>query len=177
MFAQLNHLMTVCFVSGFYVWTRSDLCKLPMCMYNLLEVASFHLQVNDLMERHSDLIGNFQCQSTIYASFFRLLCSTESFNVYMDVFNKYVPNTCIPDMSIVLDTLQAMELNDAIHYLPQLWSGRHANRWQYPAMCFGDMLSRTHRSARMASFTCSHIDVRSIQTILMHILTFVDLFS
>ncbi|XP_022706489.1 protein PTCD3 homolog, mitochondrial-like isoform X1 [Varroa jacobsoni] len=79
-------------------------------------------KVNELLEKNPDLLGSSARHSKYYYHFFKLLAETEDIDGYMLVYNKYVPNTYIPETSIYIETLQAIDLNDAFRYLPQVWS-------------------------------------------------------
>lgn len=38
------------------------------------------------------------------------------------MYNKYIPNIYTPEPSVVCEIIEAIDLNDAIHYIPQLWT-------------------------------------------------------
>ncbi len=40
----------------------------------------------------------------------------------MTIYNKYVPHVYIPEPSVMSDILQVIDLYDAYHYVPQIWS-------------------------------------------------------
>lgn len=83
--------------------------------------------MNELLEKNPDLLGSSARHSKYYYHFFKLLAETEDIDGYMLVYNKYVPNTYIPETSIYIETLQAIDLNDAFRYLPQVWSGGYTS--------------------------------------------------
>lgn len=40
----------------------------------------------------------------------------------MEIYTKYVPNVYTPDLSLLVEIIQAISLNEAYHYIPQIWS-------------------------------------------------------
>ncbi|CAN7988894.1 unnamed protein product, partial [Ixodes hexagonus] len=68
------------------------------------------------------LIGDSFKESIYYQHFFKLLCSTENIDTFFDIYNKYVPNIYTPEPSVICEIIEAVDLNGAVEYLPQLWS-------------------------------------------------------
>ena len=54
--------------------------------------------------------------------FFKLLCNYENIDVFMEIYTKYVPSVCTPDLSLLVEIIQTIGLNEAYHYIPQIWS-------------------------------------------------------
>ncbi|OQR78481.1 protein PTCD3 -like protein [Tropilaelaps mercedesae] len=79
-------------------------------------------KVNEILEKNPDLIGNSYNHSHYYQHFFELLANAELIDVYMDVYHKYVPNIYSPELRVFVETLRAIDLNDAFRHLPQVWS-------------------------------------------------------
>ncbi|XP_064473194.1 small ribosomal subunit protein mS39-like [Ornithodoros turicata] len=68
------------------------------------------------------MIGDAFKESIYYQHFFKLLCSTESIHTFFELYDKYVPNIYTPEPSVVCEIIEAIDLNDALEYIPQLWS-------------------------------------------------------
>lgn len=107
-----------------------------------MDVARNHLNNRQLAQRidnllhlgnNYDLIGDSYKESVYYRHYFAVMCSTaESFDEFMDLYNKYVPNIYVPEPGIMSEILKSLEVNGAFQYLPQLWSNMiifdHINR-------------------------------------------------
>ncbi|KAK8756840.1 hypothetical protein V5799_000452, partial [Amblyomma americanum] len=96
---------------------------MDVCHNHLLD-KDLAYKVHELLNYGSnyDLIGDSFKESIYYQHFFKLLCATENIDVFFDMYNKYVPNIYTPEPSVVCDIIEAIDLNDAIHYVPQLWT-------------------------------------------------------
>nr|XP_037281139.1 protein PTCD3 homolog, mitochondrial-like [Rhipicephalus microplus] len=96
---------------------------MDVCHNHLLD-KDLAYKVHELLNygTNYNMIGDSFKESIYYQNFFKLLCSTENIDVFFDMYNKYVPNIYTPEPSVVCDILEAVDLNDAIHYVPQLWT-------------------------------------------------------
>ncbi|KAJ8881542.1 hypothetical protein PR048_018024 [Dryococelus australis] len=72
------------------------------------------------------------CNGDNLRNFFALLCSMEPLEVFMEFYNKMVPNIYVPEPGIMEDIIKAVDMNGAAEHLPRLWSDMvifdHTNR-------------------------------------------------
>lgn len=96
-----------------------------------MDVAANHLQDKDVANRVNDLvhvgenynlIGDSFKEAIYYRHFFNVLCRTEPLDVFMETYNRYVPNIYIPEPSIMENILKQIEMEGAIGQLPLIWS-------------------------------------------------------
>ncbi|XP_063221190.1 small ribosomal subunit protein mS39 [Bacillus rossius redtenbacheri] len=96
-----------------------------------MEMCRRHLQDKDLAwqvdallhtANNYDLIGDSYKESVYYRHFFALLCSMEPLDVFMDFYNKMVPNIYVPEPGIMEEVIKAVDMNGAMEHLPRLWS-------------------------------------------------------
>ncbi|CAL8089878.1 unnamed protein product [Orchesella dallaii] len=96
-----------------------------------MDVARNHLQnleladsINELLftSNNYDLIGDSFKESIYYRHYVALKCNLEPFDVFMQYYDKIVPNIYTPEPGIMEEILKSMELSSAIEYLPKLWS-------------------------------------------------------
>lgn len=113
----------------FFFVTAMDIC------HHHLHDKELAKQVDNLLHLHNnyDLIGDSFKESIYYRHFITLLSQTEPLDEFMEnVYQKLVPNIYVPEPSVMLDILKCVEANDAIEYVPRLWSDilifDHANR-------------------------------------------------
>nr|CAD7201210.1 unnamed protein product [Timema douglasi] len=102
----------------FFFVTAMDLCR------NHLHDKDLAWSVDALLHtgNNYDLIGDSYKESIYYRNLFALLCSTEPFEVFMEFYNKMVPNIYIPEPGIMEEVLRAVDLNGAMDQFPRLWS-------------------------------------------------------
>lgn len=96
---------------------------MDVCHNHLLD-KDLAYKVHELLnyDNNYNMIGDSFKESIYYQHFFKLLCSTENIDVFFDMYNKYIPNIYTPEPSVVCEIIEAIDLNDAIHYVPQLWT-------------------------------------------------------
>lgn len=96
---------------------------MDVCHNHLLD-KSLAYRVHALLNfgRNYSLIGDSFKESIYYQHFFKLLCSTENIHTFFEIYNKYVPNIYTPEPSVVCEIIEAVDLNGATEYIPQLWS-------------------------------------------------------
>lgn len=96
---------------------------MDVCHNHLLD-KDLAYKVHELLNygNNYNMIGDSFKESIYYQHFFKLLCSTENIDVFFDMYNKYIPNIYTPEPSVVCEIIEAIDLNDAIHYIPQLWT-------------------------------------------------------
>lgn len=96
---------------------------MDVCHSHLLD-KDLAYKVHELLNygNNYNMIGDSFKESIYYQHFFKLLCSTENIDVFFDMYNKYIPNIYTPEPSVVCEIIEAIDLNDAIHYVPQLWT-------------------------------------------------------
>lgn len=97
-----------------------------------MEIARHHLfdpnlakRINALLHKgeNYNLIGDSYRESAYYRNYFSLLVQTEPFETFMnDYYHYLVPHVYIPEPSVVEDILKALESNNAIEHVPQIWS-------------------------------------------------------
>lgn len=51
-----------------------------------------------------------------------MLCTSENIDVFMEIYNKYVPHVYTPEPTMMSEIIQTIDLYDAVQYLPQIWS-------------------------------------------------------
>ncbi|KAF5280612.1 hypothetical protein FQA39_LY05260 [Lamprigera yunnana] len=103
----------------FFFVTAMDNCA------NHLHDNDLARQVHELLNLHNnyDLIGDSYKESIYYRHFVTVLSQTEPLDKFMEeIYEKYVPHIYIPEPSVMLDILKCVELNDAVEYIPRLWS-------------------------------------------------------
>ncbi|XP_052102013.1 pentatricopeptide repeat domain-containing protein 3, mitochondrial-like isoform X7 [Mytilus californianus] len=69
---------------------------------------------------------DFFAESTYCNIFLTLICQFEHIDKVMEVYHRLTPNVWSPTFSVYYDILGAIDLYDAYHYLPALWSGKYA---------------------------------------------------
>ncbi|ODN00431.1 Protein PTCD3, mitochondrial [Orchesella cincta] len=96
-----------------------------------MDVARNHLQNLELADGihellltgdNYDLIGDSFKESIYYRHYVALKCNLEPFDVFMQYYDKIVPNIYTPEPGIMEEILRCMELSSATEYLPKLWS-------------------------------------------------------
>ncbi|XP_052102008.1 pentatricopeptide repeat domain-containing protein 3, mitochondrial-like isoform X2 [Mytilus californianus] len=65
---------------------------------------------------------DFFAESTYCNIFLTLICQFEHIDKVMEVYHRLTPNVWSPTFSVYYDILGAIDLYDAYHYLPALWS-------------------------------------------------------
>ncbi|KAK4883101.1 hypothetical protein RN001_006420 [Aquatica leii] len=113
----------------FFFVTAMDICHHHL---HDLELAN---RVNNLLNLHNnyDLIGDSYKESIYYRHYITLLCKTETLEEFMqNTYLKLVPHIYVPEPSVMLEILKCVEANDAVEYIPRLWSDviifDHVNR-------------------------------------------------
>ncbi|KAB0802204.1 hypothetical protein PPYR_04390 [Photinus pyralis] len=134
----------------FFFVTAMDVCHHHLCDKELAK------QVDNLLHLHNnyDLIGDSYKESIYYRHYITLLCKTEPLEDFMEnVYQKLVPNIYVPEPSVMLDILKYVEANDAINYLPRLWSDivifDHANRENILTLILNIMINNGNREAQI----------------------------
>ena len=71
---------------------------------------------------NNKLIGDSLKESLYYQNFVKLLATSESMDQLMDFYEKYVPNTYIPEPEVMKKIIEAAAFHEAYHNIPTLWS-------------------------------------------------------
>ncbi|XP_016372995.1 pentatricopeptide repeat domain-containing protein 3, mitochondrial-like [Sinocyclocheilus rhinocerous] len=78
------------------------------------------------------LLGNDLQQNIYYARFFSLLCMMENIDVVLKWYRDLVPSVYYPSSNIMRDLLQALDTDNRLDLIPQIWKDikqlGHANR-------------------------------------------------
>ncbi|CAG2113807.1 unnamed protein product, partial [Medioppia subpectinata] len=93
-----------------------------VCQYKLMDI-SLAYRVHDLVSNgnNAKLLGNILSESNYHQMLFRLLSTSEDIKVFMQYYEKYVPNVYIPEPLVFGDIFRMIELFDAFDYLPTIW--------------------------------------------------------
>lgn len=102
----------------FFFVTAMDICR------NHLQDIDLAHRVNKLLHtgNNYDLIGDSFKESIYYRHYFVLLCNMEPLEVFMEYYNKLVPNIYIPEPAVMEEVIKAADMNGAAEYFPKLWS-------------------------------------------------------
>lgn len=112
----------------FFFVTAMDICR------NHLNDKNLAKRVDDLLHfgHNYDLIGDSYRESVYYRHYFGLLCTVEPIHVFMETYNRLVPNVYTPEPGIMTEILKQVDVNGALDLIPQLWSDivifEHSNR-------------------------------------------------
>lgn len=96
-----------------------------------MKVCDLYLHDKDLAFRVDALLHSkdnckfmidFFAESTYCNIFLTLICQFEHIDKIMEVYHRLTPNVWSPTFSVYYDILGAIDLYDAYHYLPALWS-------------------------------------------------------
>lgn len=96
-----------------------------------MDVCANHLQDQEVANRlnallhtqdNYNLIGDSFKEAIYYRHYFNLLCRSQPLDQFMDTYHRYVPNIYIPEPSIMENILKQVEVEGALHHIPQLWS-------------------------------------------------------
>uniref|UniRef100_A0A671NR97 Small ribosomal subunit protein mS39 n=1 Tax=Sinocyclocheilus anshuiensis TaxID=1608454 RepID=A0A671NR97_9TELE len=69
------------------------------------------------------LLGNDLQQNIYYARFFSLLCMMENIDVMLKWYRDLVPSVYYPSSNIMRDLLQALDTDNRLDLIPQIWKG------------------------------------------------------
>ncbi|XP_014253930.1 protein PTCD3 homolog, mitochondrial [Cimex lectularius] len=96
-----------------------------------MEIASFVLRDKELAykidsllhyEDNYNLLGASFRESVYYRYFFTIICGSESFEDFLELYDRLVPNVYIPEPKVMSDILMAVETQMAWEHLRRLWS-------------------------------------------------------
>nr|XP_042898360.1 protein PTCD3 homolog, mitochondrial [Parasteatoda tepidariorum] len=68
------------------------------------------------------LLGNALAESHYFKCFFRLLSETEDIDIFMELYEKFIPNSYTPEPIVTLSVIEAVHFVGAYKYLPKLCS-------------------------------------------------------
>jgi len=93
------------------------------CFENLRDIYLAY-KVNDLLLTGNNLllIGDNTREAFYNTYFLRMLATFEPVDKLMQHYEKIVPNTYSPTYGILENVLSSIELHEAYHYLPRIWS-------------------------------------------------------
>lgn len=102
----------------FFFVTAMDVCR------NHLNDKELAKRVDKLLHtgNNYNLVGDSYKESIYYRNYLALMCQTEPLDVFMECYNRLVPNIYTPEPGIMNEVLKAVERNGAIEHIPLLWS-------------------------------------------------------
>lgn len=106
-----------------------------------MDVCRNHLADKDLAHRlnrllhygnNYDLMGDSYKESIYYRHYFGLLCTVEPMEIFIQSYDKLVPNIYSPEPGIMSEILKQIEVNGNLELIPRFWSDMvifdHINR-------------------------------------------------
>lgn len=102
----------------FFFVTAMDICR------NHLNDKNLAKRVDKLLHtaNNYNLIGDSYKESVYYRNYMGLMCLSEPLDIFMECYNRLVPNIYTPEPGIMHEVLKAVERNGAIEHTPLLWS-------------------------------------------------------
>lgn len=96
---------------------------MEVCRNHLNDVNLAH-RLDKLLHYKSnyDMIGDSYRESVYYRHYFALLIANEPLDVFMEIYNRLVPNIYTPEPGVMTEILKHIEINGAIELIPQIWS-------------------------------------------------------
>ncbi|XP_076435357.1 small ribosomal subunit protein mS39-like [Babylonia areolata] len=93
------------------------------CCQNLHDV-DLALRIDRLLNTGDNvlLLGDSRAENMYYSFFLRVVCTFETLDTIMEVYQRVTPHLWTPNFSILEEVLKAVELQDGYTYLPLLWT-------------------------------------------------------
>lgn len=94
-----------------------------ICHENISDV-DLAYKIHDLLctGENNKLIGDSYKESVYYQNFVKLMATSESMEQLMEFYEKYVPNTYIPDPDVMKAIIEAAAFHESYNNIPLLWS-------------------------------------------------------
>jgi pentatricopeptide repeat domain-containing protein 3 len=94
-----------------------------VCNENLSDV-DLAYKVHELLciGENNKLIGDSYKESVYYQNFVKLMATSESMEQLMEFYEKYVPNTYIPEPDVMKAIIEAAAFHESYKTIPTLWS-------------------------------------------------------
>ncbi|KAH9389686.1 Pentatricopeptide repeat domain [Tyrophagus putrescentiae] len=98
-----------------FFYTAMEVC------FNMNDLALAY-RVHELVEKNGKLLGRGTNQNIYFTRFLKLLCSAESFENFMVVYTKYVPNIYTPNIDLIEQILKTIKIYKSLDYVGQIWN-------------------------------------------------------